>query len=228
MSALKPTVAAENTTGARFRLASWHVWGAALLLGVGVGILVVLLQRHGSAGAKAAPPLHAAAVWPAGARPAPDFRLRDAGGTPFSLRGLRGRLLLVTFIDPVCRDLCPLEAQTLMTAVRGLPPAHRPRIVAVSVNPWADERSNFALDATHWHLGPEWRWGVGTKAQLARVWRDYDIGWQSSTKTIAGVTVHQVAHTEGSYLIDASGHERALFLAPYSATDVLATIRDLG
>jgi cytochrome oxidase Cu insertion factor (SCO1/SenC/PrrC family) len=227
MSALKPTVATESTR-TRFRVSPWHVWGAALLLGVGIGIVVVLLQRHGSAAAGTAPPLHAAAVWPAGARRAPDFGLRDASGAPFSLRDLRGRLVLVTFIDPVCRDLCPLEAQTLMTAVRGLPSAQRPEIVAVSVNPWADQRSNFALDATHWHLGPEWRWGVGTQAQLARVWRAYDIGWQASTKTIAGVTVHQIAHTEGSYLIDASGHERALFLAPFSATDVLATIRDLS
>ena len=203
------------------------MWAVALVLGVAIGLVIVLVRRHGSTAIRTAPPLHAASTWPAGAKPAPSFRLRDAAGSPISLGAFRGRLVLVTFIDPVCRDLCPLEAQTLMTAVRGLPASQRPAIVAVSVNPWADEAANYRIDAAHWHLGPEWHWAVGTKAQLARVWRAYDIGWQASAKTIAGVTVHRIAHTEGSYLIDASGHERALFLAPYGANDVLATIHGL-
>jgi cytochrome oxidase Cu insertion factor (SCO1/SenC/PrrC family) len=215
-------------SAATLRLSAWHVWGAALVLGVGVGLVAVLLTRHGSTAAQTAPPLHAATTWPAGAKPAPGFRLLDAQGAAISLGAFRGRNVHVTFIDPVCRDLCPLEAQTLMTAVRGLPAAQRPAIVAVSVNPWADKASNFRLDATHWHLGPAWHWAVGTRAQLARVWHAYDIGWQAVTKKIAGVTVHQIAHTEGSYLVDASGHERALFLAPYGANDVLATIRGIG
>jgi cytochrome oxidase Cu insertion factor (SCO1/SenC/PrrC family) len=210
-----------------FRVTQWHAWGAALVLGVGIGLLVVLLTRHGTPAAQTAPPLHAATTWPAGAKPAPGFRLLDEKGSPISLGAFRGRNVLVTFIDPVCRDLCPLEAQTLMTAVRGLPTAQRPAILAVSVNPWADTASNFRLDATHWHLGAAWHWAVGTQAQLARVWRAYHIGWQAQTKRIAGVTVHQIAHTEGSYLVDASGYERALFLAPYGANDVLATIRSL-
>ncbi len=210
------------------RLTQWHVWGAALVLGVGIGLLVVLLHRHGTAAASTAAPLHAATTWPAGAKPAPGFALLDAKGSPISLGAFKGRNVLVTFIDPVCRDLCPLEAQTLMSAVRALPAAQRPAIVAVSVNPWADKASNFRTDAAHWHLGPAWHWAVGTKAQLARVWRAYDIGWQATTKKIVGVTVHQIAHTEGSYLIDATGHERALFLAPYGADDVLATIHDLS
>lgn len=222
MSAVKPSV------GTGLRLSAWHVWGAALVLGVGIGLVIVLLSRHGSTAARTAPPLHAASTWPAGARRAPGFSLLDAKGSPVSLQGFHGRNVLVTFIDPVCRDLCPLEAQTLMTAVRALPAAQRPAIVAVSVNPWADEAANYRIDAAHWHLGPEWHWAVGTKAQLARVWHAYQIGWQASSKTIDGVTVHQIAHTEGSYLVDASGHERALFLAPYGANDVLATIHDLS
>lgn len=210
------------------RLTQWHVWGAALVLGVGIGLVVVLLHRHGTTDAATAPPLHAATTWPAGAKPAPGFGLLDAQGSPISLSAFRGRNVLVTFIDPVCRDLCPLEAQTLMTVVRGLPASQRPAIVAVSVNPWADKASNFRLDAAHWHLGPAWHWAVGTKAELTRVWHAYEIGWVAQTKTIAGVTVHEIAHTEGSYLVDATGHERALFLAPYGANDVLATIHSIG
>jgi hypothetical protein len=42
----------------------------------------------------------------------------------------------------------------------------------------------------------------------------------TTTKTIAGVRVVNVVHTEGSYLIDGNGYERALFLWPYTADAV--------
>ena len=106
---------------------------------------------------------------PAGARRAPDFALRDQRGQPISLRSLRGRTVILAFIDPVCRNLCPLEAKVLMRAVRSLPAAQRPVVVAVSVNPWANTRANFAVDKTHWHLGHEWHWAVGSGQQVAAV-----------------------------------------------------------
>ncbi len=46
-----------------------------------------------------------------------------------------------------------------------------------------------------------------------------------TTKKLAGVTVHTIAHTEGAYLIDANGYERALFLWPYRADGVVQTLR---
>ena len=60
------------------------------------------------------------------------------------------------------------------------------------------------------------------------MWRRYQIGVLVATKKIAGVTVHEVSHTEGAYVIDGRGYERALFLWPYSGADVLATLRTLG
>ena len=80
-------------------------------------------------------------------------------------------------------------------------------------------------DAAKWRLVPQWRWGIGTHAELARVWRDYEIGVQVAKRTIAGVTVREIAHTEATYLVDASGHERAVFVYPFRAADVLRTLR---
>ena len=34
------------------------------------------------------------------------------------------------------------------------------------------------------------------------------------------MTVHSITHTEGAYVVDPSGHQRALFLWPYRAVDV--------
>ena len=125
----------------------------------------------------------------------------------------------MTFIDPVCRNLCPLEAAALGKVVRDLG-SHAPAVVAVSVNPATDTAANFRADARAWRLPPSWRWATGSQAELARVWRSYGIAVQTQTKRVAGVTVRNVIHTEGSYLIDAQGFERALFLYPFHAVDI--------
>jgi cytochrome oxidase Cu insertion factor (SCO1/SenC/PrrC family) len=212
----------------------WFVWGAALLVGVVVGSLVALLQvsqRSGTVpgtGLATVGPEAPAASWAAGTRPAPDFRLLDQAGRPVSLGVYRGRPVIVTFIDPLCRNFCPLEAKQLNELVRRLPFRSRPAIVAVSVNVHGDARANLLQDAAKWRLVPQWRWAVGSSLGLARVWRRYQIGVLVTTKRIAGVTVHEVSHTEAAYVIDARGFERALFLWPFRAQDVAATLRGLA
>jgi cytochrome oxidase Cu insertion factor (SCO1/SenC/PrrC family) len=133
----------------------------------------------------------------------------------------------VTFIDPLCRNYCPLEAKQLNALVRSVPAASRPTIVAVSVNVYGNARRNLLEDVARWRLVPEWRWAVGAPKALARVWRRYGIGVLVTTKTVAGVTVHEVSHTEGAYLIDRRGYERALFLWPFRSADVLKTLTSL-
>jgi cytochrome oxidase Cu insertion factor (SCO1/SenC/PrrC family) len=172
-----------------------------------------------------APSSSAAATWRAGTRRAPNFALVDQHGKPISMASLRGRPVVVTFIDPVCRNLCPFEAKILMAMSRRLPAAQRPVIVSVSVNPWADSKENFATDAVHWRLGANWRWALGNEKQLASVWRRYEIGVQVVKRVISGVTLRTIVHTEASYVVDRSGYERALFLYPFSANDVEQALR---
>jgi cytochrome oxidase Cu insertion factor (SCO1/SenC/PrrC family) len=134
----------------------------------------------------------------------------------------------VTFIDPLCRDYCPIEAQRLVDVGRAFPAGAKPAIVAVSVNVFGNARSNLLLDARKWRLTPEWRWAVGRSAELARVWRRYHVQVLVSTRKVAGVTVHRIGHTEAAYVIDAEGYQRALFLWPYRADGVVRTLRGLG
>ena len=208
----------------------WILWCAALVIGVGAGVGIALLRHSPSTtdSALASTPSPPVASWPAGARPAPDFRLTDQKGTAFSLAGLRGRPVIVTFLDPLCRNFCPLEARTLSNAVRRLAPAARPAIVSVSVDPWADSRGNFREDAVHWNLSQGWRWGDGSSAELARVWREYEIGVQVTKKTIAGVTVREISHTEAAYLVGPDGSERALLLYPFRASDVISAVQKIA
>ncbi|HET8605786.1 MAG TPA: SCO family protein [Gaiellaceae bacterium] len=210
--------------GARLRVALLLV-GVAALVGIGAGAAAALLSHRSSpSSALLSGP---AATWPAGSKIAPDFSLRDQDGQPVSLSALRGRPVIVTFIDPLCRDFCPLEAKVLNKVVDTLPQGQRPAIVAVSVNRWANARRFLLQDVTKWRLVPEWRWAVGSPAALGSVWKKYAIGVQATSKTIAGVTVHQISHTEAAYLVDASGHQRALFMWPFDASDVERTLASL-
>jgi cytochrome oxidase Cu insertion factor (SCO1/SenC/PrrC family) len=195
-----------------------------------VGALIAL-QHRSSASPRvtmADAPTAAAATWAAGMRRAPDFRLVDQRGGPVSLSSFRGRPVIVTFIDPLCRNFCPLEAQQLNELVRRLPAAQRPAIVAVSVNVYGNARANLLQDVAKWRLVPEWRWAVGRTRQLATVWRRYRIGVLVTTKRVAGVTVHEISHTEAAYVIDRRGYERALFLWPFGAKDVRAALAKLS
>ena len=113
----------------------------------------------------------------------------------------------------------------LNDAVAKLPASSRPAIVAVSVNPWNQTAADLRLDREKWKLIPEWRWALGTYPQLSPVWKSYAIAVQVQTKTLAGVTVHQVAHTEAAYVVDPSGYERNLFIYPYRSEDVVSAVR---
>jgi len=201
---------------------------AVLILGIAVGTMIGLLRaRHTSPALQLTAPTPPMSSWAAGKRLAPDFRLVDQSGAPISLHALRGRMLIVTFIDPLCRNLCPLEASVLSNAVRTLPPATRPAIVSVSVNPWGDTRANFRADAKHWGLGAAWRWAIGPRPQLAAVWKEYEIAVQVVTKRVAGVAVREIGHSEVAYIVDRAGYERALFIYPFTAADVEHEIHKL-
>ena len=69
-------------------------------------------------------------------RPAPAFDLVDQSGVRVSLAGLRGKLVVLTFLDAVCNTDCPLIANQLAIADRRLGPlADRVELVAVDSNP---------------------------------------------------------------------------------------------
>jgi cytochrome oxidase Cu insertion factor (SCO1/SenC/PrrC family) len=205
----------------------WILSGVVLLLAVVAAVLFLAL-RSPAPSSTAVPVSDApAATWAAGALRAPDFRLTDQNGAAVSLAALHGRPVIITFIDPLCRDFCPIEAQHLNDVVNAFPQASKPAIVAVSVNIYGNAHATLMEDARKWKLVPEWRWGIGHAAQLSRVWNAYHVQVLAMTKKVAGVTVHTIGHTEAAYVIDSKGYQRALFLWPYDANGVVRTLRTL-
>jgi cytochrome oxidase Cu insertion factor (SCO1/SenC/PrrC family) len=211
----------------------WAIPGLAVLCGVAVAAPILALGRSHRSSAPTAdsavslvsPP---ASTWGAGDRRAPNFVLRDQGGRPASVAANRGHPVIVTFIDPLCRNFCPLEAQVLNQMERQIPAARRPVILAVSVDVYANARRYLLQDDREWRLVPEWHWAVGRPADLAVVWKDYRIGVKVTTWRINDTITYRVDHTDAAYVVDATGHERALFVWPFNPQDLEQVLRQVA
>jgi cytochrome oxidase Cu insertion factor (SCO1/SenC/PrrC family) len=203
----------------------------AVSLGLGVGFGVHRL----AAGTAAAPAtvstrfgMHGEAAWAEGASPAPVIdTLRDQTGQLFSLASLRGRSVAIVFFDSHCRQECPLEGRALAATDQSLPPAQRPVLVAVSVNP-VDTSASATSAAKAWGLASaaSWHWLMGTRKQLAPVWAAYHI--YVSPHPVGG----DIVHTEALYLVDRRGYMRSgyryPFVSGYVSSDLRTLARDRG
>jgi len=188
----------------------WALWAAVPLLAVAVLSLAFVLRSTAKPEAAQADPL--GVTWKAGQKRAPGIHLRAADGSAFSLASLQGRRVIVTFVDPHCTTFCPRESIVLDDAIRALPVAQRPAVVAVSVDPTVTREAVFLQEARRFKWTPQWRWATGTKAQLAAVWKRYGI-------TVIP-TPGDITHTEAAYVLDARGYQRSLLLWPFEAADV--------
>ncbi len=137
--------------------------------------------------------------------PASEFSLIDQHSRPVTLASLRGKVVLLTFLDPVCTSDCPLEAQEFRQAGQLLGAADRNvELVAIVANP-VDYQVGYtqAFDRQEGLAGvPNWLYLTGSLAQLQHVWRDYGIAAQIEP---AGA---MIGHTEVAFAIDRTGRVR--------------------
>jgi cytochrome oxidase Cu insertion factor (SCO1/SenC/PrrC family) len=184
---------------------------AALVVGAGGGALIRVLTGSGIAAAKPSlPTLHGQAVWKAGARRAPNVSLRDQTGRLVTLASLRGRPVVLTFLDSQCMSSCPIEGRQLGSVLRRLPAAQRPTLVIVSVDQSGDTPAGIRHALAHWQLDGPWavHWlNARTRAQLASVWHSY--GVRVIPKS------NDIVHSLALYLIDRRGYERTAYLFPF-------------
>lgn len=193
----------------------------AASVGVGAGAALHVARRPSTQApqALAVPALQGQAVWSAGRRAAPAFALRDQDGRLVSLASQRGHTVLLAFMDPLCKQECPLEGRGIAAAERQVAPAQRPTVLIVSVNPQATGADAKAA-VRRWRIPGRWHWLLGTRAALRRVWRAYGI-------TVIPTT-HDIVHSTALYVIDRSGFERVGVIAPFLPQFVADDLRMLA
>ena len=136
---------------------------------------------------------------------APAFTLTNQRGRTVSLASLHGKVVLLTFLDPVCTSDCPLIAQEFRQADQLLGGRSRQvELVAVVTNPvYTLPEYTAAFDRQeHLNTLANWQYLTGRADQLKKVWRQYGIAAQILP---AG---GMIGHSDIAYVIDRSGRTR--------------------
>jgi protein SCO1/2 len=149
------------------------------------------------------------AVMPAGVR-APDFTLRNQDGEQVSMRALRGKPVIVTFLYTTCDDTCPAQAQTVRGALDDL--GEDVPALAIAVDPPRDTPARArAFLAKAQALG-RIDFVLGTRAELRPLWKRFFIRPQSINEE------HQARFT----LVDKRGFQRIGFPGDQATPETLA------
>ncbi len=110
--------------------------------------------------------------------PAPDFRLVSQSGQPVSRASLRGKVMLLTFLDPACTSSCVAITQELKEASTLLGASGKQvEFVAIAANyTHFDTVATQAFDQREGLATvPNWLFLTGSLAQLQQVWARYGI-----------------------------------------------------
>ena len=196
---LAPVIGAIGTASARTVLTLW-----ALVI-VFLGAVPMAMAQT----SRTADPIIAEAVDGNAAAldyTAPAFQLTDQYGQPASLAGLRGKVVLLTFLDPVCTSDCPLIAQEFRAADQLLGSAARDvELVAIVANPiYHSVAYTRAFDQQERLTAlPNWLYLTGTLGQLRQAWQSYAV---AADILPAGA---MIAHSDVAFVIDASGRTRS-------------------
>lgn len=148
-------------------------------------------------------------------RPAPAFTLTDQFGQRVSLKSLRGKVVLLAFIDSQCTGICPMTTEALVGAVRRLGPAAKDvQLIAVDANPQALSVADVKHYSEIHGVLHDWLFLTGTESALSQVWKNYGI--------VDYTQQGRVIHTSAVYVIDAQGNERDVYLSSQLYSDVRA------
>lgn len=136
---------------------------------------------------------------------APEFMLEQKGGSTVSLSSLRGKVVIVSFFNSLCNDICPVLAAELRQAEIDLgPDASRVVLLTVNSDPAATslDSAGPAENSAVLRSIPEWHFLTGSLTQLDAVWRAYGVSIEVQTST------QMVSHNEVLDFIDPQGRLR--------------------
>jgi len=130
---------------------------------------------------------------------APDFVLRDQDGEPVSMRALRGRPAIVTFLYTTCEESCPAQAQQIKIGLDRL--GQDVPVLAIAVKPETDTPTNANRFLVDQGMVGRMDIALGSRPELERVWKGFAIQPQ----------LDDAEHQARTVLIDANGYQRVGF-----------------
>ncbi|WP_107568953.1 SCO family protein [Paraconexibacter algicola] len=155
------------------------------------------------------------AMLPAGIR-APDFRLRDEDGAPVTMAGLRGEVVLATFVYSTCDESCGPQLQLIRRALdelgRDIP------TLAISADPRTDTAARARRFLLEQRMLGRTRFLLGDADAMSPVYKGFFVQPQTA----------ETEHHARLVLIDRRGFQRVGYtLANTSSAGIAADIRRL-
>ena len=134
--------------------------------------------------------------------PAKPFTLTDQFAHRYTLGEHRGRLTLLTFLDPNCLSGCVSLASQIAQVRQGLDATAKLDIVAVAADPYHESLIDVRryIDEKGLARATNFYFLTGSRAALRSVWRAYGIS------VVMTATDQTSVHTNVVFLVAANGH----------------------
>jgi cytochrome oxidase Cu insertion factor (SCO1/SenC/PrrC family) len=136
---------------------------------------------------------------------APGFTLTDQNGRTLSLASLRGKVVVLEFMDPHCTDICPIVSAEYVDAYHDLgAAAGKVVFAAVNVNQYHAKVSEMMAYSREQQLVtiPGWHFFTGQVPALRAVWHGYNVSVEAPSPNA------DIVHTSVIYFIGPDGRER--------------------
>jgi protein SCO1 len=183
---------------------------ALLLVGVcALGAIALAATRRDDSEPVASDNTFAGATMPQGLF-APYFTLRDEQGERVSMRALRGRPVVVTFLYTHCQDTCPITAQTVRGALDDL--GHDVPALAIAVDPPNDTPQSARKFLAEQRVSGRIHFVLGSRAQLRPIWKGFGVQPERVTEE----------HSARITLVDAHGIQRVGYPSSQATPERLA------
>jgi cytochrome oxidase Cu insertion factor (SCO1/SenC/PrrC family) len=180
-------------------------------------VLIVLGSLLAACASAGDPPAPAASQGLVESRAIPDVPLISSSGAPTSLRDYRGKDIVMAPFLSLCQDECPLVTGAFIALQRDVRAAGlggKVVFMEISVDPGRDTPARLAAYSKE--FGADWVMATGTPANLDALWKFFGVSVQivpeeqpAKIDWYTGTPLtYDVDHTDGYFLIDASGHER--------------------
>jgi protein SCO1/2 len=107
----------------------------------------------------------------------PSFSLRNYTGELVRSESLRGKVVLVTFLESKCEEACPIIAAEIAQGLALLATAERRRVaaVAVSTHPRDDTAASVRAFVRRYRLVGRLHYLIGSESELRPVWRKFHV-----------------------------------------------------
>jgi protein SCO1 len=182
-----------------------RIWFLVILLIATGGLVYLLLPRLENPSAYEGTELTGAAS---------DFQLTNQHGSAIRLSDFRGKVIVLTFVDSMCQDTCPLTAVQFRQVYKQLDKNGRDQVafLGVNVNTEVNTVEDMLETSQAWHLDeiPTWHFLTGSEDTLEPVWKAYGVA------AIHSHDGNSIVHTPGTFLIDRMGQKRWYISIPFS------------